>query len=275
MIQIENHRERFLTFFAVHIYSICNSYNKSYRIEVRMFKRIMGFFAIVVSFGAVGEGAVFIPLRPAQMSVCPDIHGVVTITTLKNVMNFWHRIPNKGEIFCEFAAAPKTFVSTLKAACDGSNIAEERFEALVEKFPALAQAREAFYEVSNGSLNQGMVEILQELKARGCKIYAATNSGPKTYAALLKTYPVLAELFDGVVLPSHVPGKVSKPGRAYFEHMVATVRGADQRSIIFIDDSLKNVQGARSVLSYQDRVFQFKDAATLRNQLIRLGALAQ
>lgn len=205
-----------------------------------------------------------------------DIHNVITKTGFKNVKEFVNEIPNKDKILREFLSAPRLFYSTWRSACKQTNVAEERFEIFVENFPTLADAREAFYKVSNGSLNHEMVTILQERKKQGHVVYAATNSGPKTYAALLKRYPELNSLFEGVIRPDNVPGKFSKPHEDYFKHMQSKAQEvAPGARINFIDDSLKNVQGARSVLSQQDRVFQFKSASMLRNQLIGLSALAQ
>ena len=111
------------------------------------------------------------------------------------------------------------------------------------------------------------VEILEELRRTGVRLYALSNWSAETFPVARPRYPFL-ESFDGIVISGEV--KLAKPDPRIFRHLLDKY-SLDPAATVFIDDSAANVQAAAA----QGLVaLRFEDAPTLRNDLVRLGLLA-
>jgi 2-haloacid dehalogenase len=110
------------------------------------------------------------------------------------------------------------------------------------------------------------VELLRELKEAGVPVYALTNMEIETYPQRLERFEFL-RLFDGVVV-SAFEG-IAKPDAEIFELLLARF-GLDPSTTLLVDDSARNVRGARSVGMH---AVEFSSAGELRTLLERAGLL--
>jgi len=110
------------------------------------------------------------------------------------------------------------------------------------------------------------VEILEELRRTGVRLYALSNWSAETFPVARPRYPFL-ESFDGIVISGEV--KLAKPDPRIFRHLLDRY-GLDPAATVFIDDSEANV---RAAAAHGLVALRFEDAATLRNDLVRLGLL--
>jgi 2-haloacid dehalogenase len=144
---------------------------------------------------------------------------------------------------------------------------EEGVALLVASHPEWeAQIRaydERWHEAVPG-LIEDSVAVLEELKARGERIYAITNFSREKWAECLIRFPFL-QSFDGVVVSAHE--RVIKPDPAIFQILFERY-GLAPHDCVFIDDSAKNIETARS-LGMQG--IHFVEPIDLRAELSRHG----
>jgi 2-haloacid dehalogenase len=112
----------------------------------------------------------------------------------------------------------------------------------------------------------GAVDLVEQLHTRGVPLYAITNFGDDTWAGFAPTFPLFERFRDIVV--SGVE-KLAKPGEAIYQ-LAQRRFGHDPQTMLFIDDSLPNVETARR-LGWQ--AHHFVDTPTLRTELNRRGLL--
>ena len=105
---------------------------------------------------------------------------------------------------------------------------------------------------------------MQQGKARGDKVYAITNFSREKWAECLVRFPFL-QSFDGVVVSAHE--RMLKPERAIYEVLFDRY-GLKAGDCIFVDDSEKNVVGARAAGM---RAVHFVEPIDLRAELRGLG----
>lgn len=123
---------------------------------------------------------------------------------------------------------------------------------------------ERWHETVPGSI-EASVTVLADLKAKGEPVYAITNFSREKWAECLIRFPFLHS-FDGVVVSAHE--RLLKPDPAIYRVLLERYR-LDAGECIFIDDSEKNVQGARSVGM---QAVHFVEPIDLRAALRGLGA---
>jgi 2-haloacid dehalogenase len=146
---------------------------------------------------------------------------------------------------------------------------EETSPPLVAAHPEQAELIWAWTQRSEEMLAgpiDGSVEILGTLKAAGVPCYALTNMETWTYPARRERYPFLT-WFDGTLV-SAFEG-VAKPDPRVFQLLLERF-GLDPPSTLFIDDSQKNVEAARSVGLH---AIEFESPEDLRRRLEDLGLL--
>ena len=106
----------------------------------------------------------------------------------------------------------------------------------------------------------GAVEVLEELRGLGVPLYAITNFAADTLREATAKFPFLAQ-FRGIVVSGDV-GMI-KPDPGIYRRL-ASDTGIDLAASVFIDDSLKNVDGAKAVGM---QAIHFTGAAALRRDL--------
>ena len=101
----------------------------------------------------------------------------------------------------------------------------------------------------------------------GRDVTLLTNWAADTFVEARKRFPFL-ERPRGITVSGEI--KAIKPDRAIYDHHARTF-GLEPAAALFIDDSQQNVDGAKAA-GWQ--AVLFTDAATLENDLTRLGLLA-
>ena len=112
----------------------------------------------------------------------------------------------------------------------------------------------------------GSTEIVVELTARGVPLYAITNFGADTWAGFAPGWAVAAQFIDIVVSGDE---RLAKPDPAIYA-LAAARFGRAPATMLFIDDSLANVESARECGWHGH---YFIDAETLRDDLSERGLL--
>ena len=129
---------------------------------------------------------------------------------------------------------------------DAGQPLHEGTEELVAKHPAWEAEIRAYYkrwpEMLGGAL-PGSVAIFKRLKEQHrYKFYALTNWSAETFPIALDRYDFL-HWFDGILVSG--AEKVRKPFPAYYALALERF-GLKPSETIFIDDNLRNVEGARA-----------------------------
>lgn len=153
---------------------------------------------------------------------------------------------------------------------DAGRDAEEMIAARSAEFPGHAHLIRAWLDRFNETIPgpvPGSVELVEALDAAGVPLYAITNFGADTWAGFAPTFPLFERFRDIVV--SGVE-KLAKPDPAIFAHAEARF-GLPARAMLFVDDSLPNVEAARG-RGWQGH--HFRDAEGLRAELLGLGLIA-
>lgn len=118
---------------------------------------------------------------------------------------------------------------------------------LIQQYPHYKKEIEAFYgrwtEMLGGAI-EGTVEILKQLKTgQKYRLYALTNWSAETFPHAIERYEFL-QWFEGIVVSGDE--KMIKP-QAEFYQIILDRYDIDPSTAVFIDDSLKNVVGAKEV----------------------------
>ena len=108
------------------------------------------------------------------------------------------------------------------------------------------------------------VALMERLIETGYDVTLLTNWAADTFVEARGRFPFL-EKPRGITVSGEI--RHIKPDRAIYDHHVATF-DLDPAATLFIDDSQKNVDGARAA-GWQ--AVLFTDAATLKSDLRRLG----
>jgi 2-haloacid dehalogenase len=139
-------------------------------------------------------------------------------------------------------------------------------EMVVERsalFPAYAPLIRDWFARFNESVPgpvSGSPELVEALDQRGVALFAITNFGADTWAGFRPTFP-LADRFRDIVVSG--VEKMAKPDQAIFDLAARRFGHAPER-MLFIDDSLPNIESARA-LGWQ--VHHFSNAPDLAADL--------
>ena len=150
----------------------------------------------------------------------------------------------------------------------GRSFADAVVEATA-RFPEHADAIAAYdlrwHETVPGPID-GSVAILEELKARGTPLYAITNFNQDKFRETVARFPFL-RLFRDIVVSGDE--RVVKPDPAIYRLLMER-NGLAAEACVFIDDSLKNVAGAKAVGM---KAIHFTGPDALRTELAGLELL--
>ncbi len=124
---------------------------------------------------------------------------------------------------------------------------DEAIAMLVEQYPdyeeAIVAYNERWREMLGGAV-QGSVDILTHFyENKDYRLYALTNWSAETWPVATKEFPFL-NYFEGVLVSGEEMMKKPDP-RIY--NLILDRYDIDRGKAVFIDDSLKNVEGARAV----------------------------
>lgn len=113
---------------------------------------------------------------------------------------------------------------------------------------------------------QGTVDILERLHARGVPLYALTNFSGETFRPTRTRFPFF-ERFRGIVVSGDE--KMLKPEERIYRLLCGRY-GVDPKEAVFIDDSLKNAEGAAAVGIHG---IHFRGPDALQRDLAEIGLL--
>jgi 2-haloacid dehalogenase len=141
-------------------------------------------------------------------------------------------------------------------------------EELIAKHPEWEPEIKAYYgrwlEMLGEDIHE-TVEILRQLKKSGkYKLYALTNWSAETFPHALERFEFF-KAFDGVVVSGQE--KMRKPSAEFYKILIDRYH-LDPAKTIFIDDSLRNVNGAEAV---GITGIHFHNPSQLRDELRRKG----
>lgn len=93
------------------------------------------------------------------------------------------------------------------------------------------------------------VELLQELKKNGYKLYVLSNWDPTSFPLFMQKFPEIfmyqeQPMFDGIMISGDV--SLLKPDSAIFEQCLDTFN-LQASDAIFIDDTIENIQAAQQL----------------------------
>jgi len=146
----------------------------------------------------------------------------------------------------------------------------EAVEELARRHPERRDLIAAYWERWHETLGDAIgptVEVLDELRGAGVRLFALTNWSAETFPVARPRFPFL-EWFEGIVVSGDE--QLIKPDPRIFGVLLDRY-GLDPAATLFIDDSADNVAAAQALGMTAVR---FTDAAALRTDLRRLGVLA-
>lgn len=145
---------------------------------------------------------------------------------------------------------------------------EEAIDELTAIYPEhkdlIAAYSERWHEMVPGEV-PGSVAILDELKIAGVPLYAITNFSSEKFTEAKSRFPFLASSFRDTVVSAEE--RLLKPDRRIFEALL-TRNNLEAGACVFIDDSVKNVEGAREAGL---EAVHFTGADKLRADLAEFG----
>ncbi|HAK71248.1 HAD family phosphatase [Bifidobacterium sp. UBA6881] len=141
------------------------------------------------------------------------------------------------------------------------DVVREQGEELAEIFRYYI----AHYDDALPCMLPGMEQLLRDLKAAGYGVWGLTNWSHETFHFAFEKFPQLAELLQDTVVSG--VEKLHKPNADIYELALSRFDIAPESSV-FLDDTSKNVTGARAVGMH---AFRFTDAQQARRDLASLG----
>lgn len=132
-----------------------------------------------------------------------------------------------------------------------------------ELHPMIRAFDRDWQETISGPIH-GSVDILKALKRNNVPVFAITNWNQDKFREARKRFDFLNS-FDGIVVSGDE--RLLKPDRQIFELFYARF-GVKPETAVFIDDSLRNVEGARAAGMH---ALHFTSAETLARDLRELG----
>ncbi len=135
----------------------------------------------------------------------------------------------------------------------------ERTALFPDHGPLIAAYSDRWHEMVPGEV-PGSVAILEGLREAGVPLYAITNFSSEKFAEAQARFPFLTRFIDVVVSAEE---RLLKPDPAIYRCLLDR-NGLTATDCLFIDDSEKNVIGARAVGM---KAHHFRDAEGLRAAL--------
>jgi 2-haloacid dehalogenase len=147
---------------------------------------------------------------------------------------------------------------------------DEAVALLVERHPdhetPIRAFHERWHETVSGAIEDN-VAVLQGLREAGVPTYCITNFSGSKFREAQTRYPFLAN-FDGAIVSGDE--RLLKPNPAIYRLLLGRY-GLAAEECVFIDDSLANVDGARSVGM---QAIHYREPMDLAAELVRHGIAA-
>ena len=143
-------------------------------------------------------------------------------------------------------------------------------DARAESFPEFAREIRMFHERWIETLGEPIEEnvaVLRRLRASGKPVYALSNFAHETFALAERRHEFLRE-FDDRVISGHVG--VHKPDAGIYQILFKRA-GRRPNELLFIDDSLANVQASEALGM---PAIHYRPGMDLESELVARGALS-
>jgi len=193
-----------------------------------------------------------------------DIGNVLVRWNPRNLFRKTFKDEARMERFLATALA-MDFVALTDIVADFSNAVAERARAFPEFARELHLFDERWVETVGGPIEEN-VALMRRLKAAGRPVYALSNFASVKFAIARQMYDFLNE-FDVCVVSGHV-GVVKPDPRIY--KMLFERAGRRPEDLVFIDDSLRNVEAARAL---NMAAIHYVSGVDLESELKARGAL--
>jgi HAD superfamily hydrolase (TIGR01509 family) len=201
----------------------------------------------------------------------PESSATVVVFDIGNVLLHWDPRLLYRKLFTDEAKMEwflqEVCSPSFNLELDSGRPFSEAVSDLIRRFPDYAEEIRAYdhrwLETTQGLMTDS-TEILQVLRRNGVRNYAITNFSAEKFSIVRAIYPILAA-FDGIVISGE--DCVVKPDPAIYQILLDR-HGLAAADCLFIDDSAKNVAGARAVGMH---AHLFETASGLRAELLRHG----
>lgn len=149
---------------------------------------------------------------------------------------------------------------------------EDIFNNLVKYYPALSYYKKDFIDIANTNTPiDSMINILDQLKLKGYKLYLLSNIGPETYSFHFDRHREIMTYFDGVYIPSSHNNFLHKPQPEFYKLFLNYLdKQGISRQMLFIDDIEENLKEA---LKFDIAGIHFTSFEKFRNILKELDIL--
>jgi HAD superfamily hydrolase (TIGR01549 family) len=201
----------------------------------------------------------------------PESRATIVVFDIGNVLLRWDPrllyrkiFPDEAKVewFLQEVCSP-----SFNLELDGGRPFSEALADLTGRFPQYAEEIRA-YDERWLETTQGLIadstEILETLRRNEVRNFAITNFSAEKFSVVRSLFPAL-DAFDGIVVSGEEG--VVKPDPAIYRLLLDRY-GLAAADCLFVDDSAKNVDGARAVGMHAHR---FESARQLRAELLRHG----
>ncbi|CAN5764992.1 HAD-IA family hydrolase [soil metagenome] len=155
------------------------------------------------------------------------------------------------------------------ARLDAGHSWADEIESLAARHPEqrelIVAYRARWSEMVAGAIDE-TVQVLAELRRRPVGLYALSNWSAETFPLARERFDFLG-WFDGILLSGEIG--ICKPDPRIFRQLIERY-GLEPARTVFVDDLLRNVEAADQ---QGMAALQFRNAAELRSELVRLGLL--
>jgi HAD superfamily hydrolase (TIGR01509 family) len=201
----------------------------------------------------------------------PESHATIVVFDIGNVLLHWDPRLLYHKLFKDEATVEwflqEVCSPTFNLELDCGRPFPEAIADLTQRFPEYAAEIRA-YDERWLETTQGLIadsaEILETLRRNGVRNYAITNFSADKFSVVRSLFPTL-EAFDGMIVSGEE--RLVKPDPAIYRLLLDRY-GLAAADCLFIDDSAKNVAGARAVGMH---AHLFESASGLRLDLARHG----
>ncbi|MGE0206445.1 MAG: hypothetical protein AB7R69_01200 [Candidatus Babeliales bacterium] len=180
-----------------------------------------------------------------------DFHDVLVRKNWSNIGSSALNLIKKDWSLLGYLFSPISFYIPAYRIIKNSSNPEEIVDKLISNYGYLKQHEDDLLNLVNQhDLIPESVTALELLKKQGYKNYLASNMGPKSYTINQKRFSEFMNKFDGKFIPSDntEQDKKPKPFLEYFYGLRSFLNTqkdiTDQTTIIFLDDSAKNIKAA-------------------------------
>lgn len=187
-------------------------------------------------------------IRPDTTIFAFDLHDVVFSKSYRTIACSTFNALRRGMFW--YALNPCFLFKGIRLAMQG-RIWEDTFYTLANDYPGLLNFEEDFFNISNSCCEpiSQMVQVVEQLKALGYKLFLLSNIGCKSYNHFKSKFSNVMSLFDGTYLPSKENNYHHKPHKEYYLGFMSYLKqmSLEDKQIIFIDDLCQNLDGAFEV----------------------------